>query len=99
MTITSVETMVKRSVALTLVVLNGTGLGTIRQMQHAPDDIAGIELYDTSFARVAEAFGVTGIYVETSGELDDALTNAEMHGLPAVTNARTDRSQDMVATL
>ncbi|ELK54159.1 acetolactate synthase large subunit, partial [Haloferax sp. BAB-2207] len=99
MTMTSVETAVEHGVAPTFVVLNDTSLGMVRQMQHAPDDIAGVEFHDTDFARVAEAFGATGVRVETTDDLGDALADAKAHSLPTVIDARIDRGQDMAATL
>ncbi|POG56150.1 thiamine pyrophosphate-binding protein [Haloferax marisrubri] len=99
MTMTSVETAVEHGVAPTFVVLNDTSLGMVRQMQRGPGDIAGVEFHDTDFARVAEAFGATGVRVETPDELGDALADARRHDLPTVIDARIDRDQDMAATL
>ncbi|SEL36085.1 thiamine pyrophosphate-binding protein [Haloferax larsenii] len=99
MTMNSVETAVEYGVAPTFVVLNDTSLGMVRQMQHGPDDISGVEFHDTDFVRVAEAFGAIGVRVETPDELGDALTDAASNDLPTVVDVRIDREQDMAETL
>ncbi|UVE52375.1 thiamine pyrophosphate-binding protein (plasmid) [Haloferax larsenii] len=99
MTMNSVETAVEYGVAPTFVVLNDTSLGMVRQMQHGPDDISGVEFHDTDFVRVAEAFGAIGVRVETPDELGDALTDAASNDRPTVVDVRIDREQDMAETL
>ncbi|KAB1191132.1 MULTISPECIES: thiamine pyrophosphate-binding protein [Haloferax] len=99
MTMTSVETAVEHGVAPTFVVLNDTSLGMVRQMQHGPDDISGVEFHDTDFTRVAEAFGAVGVRAETPDELADALSDAKGRDLPTVIDVRIDREQDMAETL
>ncbi|WP_396613496.1 thiamine pyrophosphate-binding protein (plasmid) [Haloferax sp. S1W] len=99
MTMNSVETAVEYGVAPTFVVLNDTSLGMVRQMQHGPDDISGVEFHDTDFVRVAEAFGANGVRVETPDELGDALTEATTSDLPTVVDVRIDREPDMAETL
>ncbi|SFR66299.1 thiamine pyrophosphate-binding protein [Halogeometricum limi] len=99
MTMTSVETAVEYGVSPTFVVLNDTSLGMVRQMQHAPDDIAGVEFHDTDFVRVAEAFGAEGIRVASGDELADALRDGKASSTPTVIDVRIDRDQDMAKTL
>jgi acetolactate synthase-1/2/3 large subunit len=99
MTMTSVETAVEQGVAPTFVVLNDTSLGMVRQMQHGPDDIAGVEFHDTDFVKVAEAFGAEGISVQTPEGLADALEDGKASETATVVDVRIDREQDMAETL
>jgi acetolactate synthase-1/2/3 large subunit len=99
MTMTSVETAVENGVAPTFVVLNDTSLGMVRQMQHGPDDIAGVEFHDTDFVKVAEAFGAEGIGVQTPEGLGDALREGKKSSTATVVDVRIDRDQDMAETL
>ncbi|WP_410767627.1 thiamine pyrophosphate-binding protein [Haloferax sp. DFSO60] len=99
MTMTSVETAVEHGVSPTFVVLNDTSLGMVRQMQHGPDDIAGVEFHDTDFTKVAEAFGAVGTRAETPDELADALADGKKSDRPTVIDVRIDRDQDMAETL
>jgi acetolactate synthase-1/2/3 large subunit len=99
MTMTSVETAVELGVAPTVVVLNDTSLGMVRQMQHGEDDIAGVEFHDTDFVAVAEAFGARARRVAEPHALAEALREATDSNLPFVIDARIDREQEMAETL
>ncbi|SEP31121.1 acetolactate synthase-1/2/3 large subunit [Halogranum amylolyticum] len=99
MTMTSVETAVEYGVAPTFVVLNDTSLGMVRQMQHGPDDISGVEFHDTDFVKVAEGFGAVGRRVTTGDDLADALREGKASDVPTVVDVRIDREQDMAETL
>jgi acetolactate synthase-1/2/3 large subunit len=99
MTMTSVETAVEYGVAPTFVVLNDTSLGMVRQMQHGPDDISGVEFHDTDFVKVAEGFGAAGRRVTTPDDFADALREGKANDVPTVVDVRIDREQDMAETL
>ena len=99
MTMTSVETAVEQGVAPTVVVLNDTSLGMVRQMQAEDGDIAGVEFHDTDFVAVAEAFGAVGTRVETPDALAEALEAGKAADLPHVIDVRVDRDEDMAETL
>jgi len=99
MTMTSVETAVECGVAPTFVVLNDTSLGMVRQMQHGPDDIAGVEFHDTDFVRVAEGFGAEAVRVTDPDDLADALRDGKRADVPFVVDVRIDRDEDMADQL
>ncbi|MFC7045332.1 thiamine pyrophosphate-binding protein [Halobacteriaceae archaeon GCM10025711] len=99
MTMTSVETAVEYGVAPTFVVLNDTSLGMVRQMQHGPDDIAGVEFHDTDFVKAAEAFGADGVRVDAPADLADALREGKGSSVPLVVDVRIDRDEDMADQL
>ncbi|WIV66997.1 thiamine pyrophosphate-binding protein [Natrialbaceae archaeon AArc-T1-2] len=99
MTMTSVETAVEYGVAPTVVVLNDTSLGMVRQMQSEDEDIAGVEFHDTDFVSVAEAFGAVGTRITTPDELADALEEGKAADVPHVLDVRIDREEDMAETL
>jgi acetolactate synthase-1/2/3 large subunit len=99
MTMTSVETAVEHGVPLTVVVLNDTSLGMVRQMQSPDHDIAGVEFHDTDFVKAAEAFGAEGVRVQHPDELGDALEDGPDGDVPLVIDARIDRTEDMADQL
>ncbi|OYR82254.1 thiamine pyrophosphate-binding protein [Halorubrum ezzemoulense] len=99
MTMTSVETAVDHGVSPTLVVLNDTSLGMVRQMQHENDDIAGVEFHDTDFTKIAEAFGARATQVVTPDGLADALAQGTSADVPFIIDVRIDRDEEMVRSL
>jgi Thiamine pyrophosphate-requiring enzymes [acetolactate synthase, pyruvate dehydrogenase (cytochrome), glyoxylate carboligase, phosphonopyruvate decarboxylase] len=99
MTMTSVETAIEHSVAPTIVVLNDTSLGMVRQMQHEDGDIAGVEFHDTDFVTVAEGLGAEATRVLTPDALADALETAADATLPFVIDVRIDRDEEMADSL
>ncbi len=99
MTMTSVETAIEHSVAPTVVVLNDTSLGMVRQMQHEDGDIAGVEFHDTDFVTVAEGLGAEATRVVTPDALADALETAADATLPFVIDVRIDRDEEMADSL
>jgi acetolactate synthase-1/2/3 large subunit len=99
MTMTGVETAVEHGVAPTVVVLNDTSLGMVRQMQAGDGDIAGVEFHDTDFVRIAEAFGARGARVTDPTSLAEALETATAADVPSVVDVRIDREEDMADTL
>ncbi len=99
MTMNSVETAVEHGVAPTFVILNDSSLGMVRQMQDAPDDIAGVEFHDTDFVKIAEAYGADGVRVDDPETLADVLTEAKGREIPLVVDVRIDRSEDMAEQL
>lgn len=99
MTMTSVETAVDHGVSPTLVVLNDTSLGMVRQMQHENDDIAGVEFHDTDFTKIAEAFGAQATQVVTPDGLADALAQGTNADVPFIIDVRIDRDEKMARSL
>ncbi|ELZ02490.1 thiamine pyrophosphate-binding protein [Natrialba asiatica] len=99
MTMNSVETAVEYGVAPTVVILNDTSLGMVRQMQHEDGDIAGVEFTDTDFPKIAEAFGAVGRRVTEPAALEGVLEEAKAADVPHVIDVRIDREADMAATL
>jgi acetolactate synthase-1/2/3 large subunit len=91
----SVETAVEYGAAPTVVVLNDTSLGMVRQM----GDIAGVESVDTDFVAIAEAFGAVGTRVSTGPGLADALDASRSVDRPTVIDVRIDRDEDMADRL
>ncbi len=99
MTMTSVETAVEHGVPITVVVLNDTSLGMVRQMQGSDTAISGVEFHDTDFVKAAEAFGADGVRVKHPAELGDALEDGVTTDRPVVIDVRIDRSEEMADQL
>jgi len=99
MTMTSLETAVERSLGVTVVVLNDSSLGMVREMQDN-GEISGVEFADTDFVQVAEGLGAVGHLVTTPEELADALATAtETTDRPHVVDTRIDRDEEMADQL
>jgi acetolactate synthase-1/2/3 large subunit len=98
MTMNSVETAVEYGVAPTIVVLNDTSLGMVRQMQ-GDHEIAGVEFHDTDFLKIAEAFGAVGTRITDPANLGDALEDGKDADTPHVIEVRIDREEDMADQL
>jgi acetolactate synthase-1/2/3 large subunit len=95
MTMTSLETAVEHGLGVTVVVLNDTSLGMVRQMQD-DDEISGVEFHDTDFVQAAEAFGAVGHRVQTPSDLAAALDTATAAtDRPHVVDTRIDREEEM----
>ncbi len=95
MTMTSLETAVEHGLGVTVVVLNDTSLGMVRQMQD-DDEISGVEFHDTDFVQAAEAFGAVGHRVQTPSALAAALDTATAAtDRPHVIDTRIDREEEM----
>ena len=99
MTMTSLETAVERNLGVTVVVLNDTSLGMVREMQ-GNGEIAGVEFHDTDYVQVAEGLGAVGHRARTPDELADALETATGEtGRPHVVDTRIDRDEEMADQL
>ena len=96
MTMTSVETAVEYGAAPTVVVLNDTSVGMVRQTEGTT---AGVEFHDTDFAAVAEGFGAVGTRVDRPDALADALAAAKAADHPHVIDVRIDRDEAMADQL
>lgn len=99
MTMTSLETAVKHGVGPTIVVLNDSSLGMVRQMQSEDSRISGVEFRDTDFVTIAAGLGANGTRVETSDQLETALGEAIEEDEPTVIDAHIDRGEPMEETL
>ena len=100
MTMNSVETAVEYGVAPTVVIMNDTSLGMVRQMQAEDGDIAGVEFQDTDFVAISEAFGAVGERVTEPSDLEPTLEAAKRRThLPTVIDVRIDREEDMADQL
>jgi acetolactate synthase-1/2/3 large subunit len=99
MTMTSLETAVERNLGVTVVVLNDTSLGMVREMQ-GDGDIAGVEFPDTDFVQVAAGLGAVGHRARTPEELAEALQTATAASdRPHVIDTRIDRDEEMAESL
>ena len=95
MTMTSVETAVEHRVPITVVVLNDTSLGMVREM----GPVAGAEFHDTDFVRAAEAFGAVGVRVDRPDDLRALLEDGPTGDVPLVIDVRIDREEEMADQL
>ena len=81
MVVQELETAVRSGANLTVVVMNNSNMHFIKDNQRLFFDgrYISTEFTELDYAEIARAFGCTGIRVENSGELDQALADA-MHG-------------------
>lgn len=70
-------TLAQLKLPVKIVVFNNSVLGFVAMEMKAGGYLTdGTELHDTNFARIAEACGITGIRVEKSADVDEALQRA-----------------------
>jgi len=93
------ETAVRRSVPLKMIVFSNTVFGWIKASQKAGYDqrYFSVDFGRTDHARVAEAFGVKAWRVEDPRALDDALRAALAHDGPALVDVISQQLQDAAA--
>lgn len=66
--------VVQMKLPVKIIVFNNSVLGFVAMEMKAGGYLTdGTELHDTNFARIAEACGITGIRVEKSSDVDEAL--------------------------
>ena len=78
MVVQELETAVRSGANLTVVVMNNSNMHFIKDNQRLFFDgrYISTEFTELDYAKIARAFGCTGIRVENSGELDRALADA-----------------------
>ena len=78
MVVQELETAVRSGASLTVVVMNNSNMHFIKDNQRLFFDgrYISTEFTELDYAEIARAFGCTGIRVENSGELDQALADA-----------------------
>ena len=84
-------TIAQYKLPLKLLVYNNSTLGMVKlEMRVAGYEDFGVDVQQTNFAKVAEAVGIRGFRVESSGELNDALSSALRHNGPALVDVVTN---------
>jgi acetolactate synthase-1/2/3 large subunit len=78
MQLAELATAAQENLNVTVVVLNDNGYGAIRHYQYFNfgSRYAGVELKNPDFARLAEAFDLIGISIQTCDELESSLKEA-----------------------
>ena len=78
MNIQELATVVQERLPIKIAVLNNGYLGMVRQWQQLffEGRYSGTPLYGPDFAKVAEAYGITGLTVREKGEVEPAFTKA-----------------------
>ena len=91
-------TSVADDIPVTIVLLNNGWLGMVRQWQKLFWDkrFSGTRLNaDPDFVKLAESFGATGIRVEKSGEIADALKQAMDSDVTCLIDIHTNPEEDI----
>ena len=90
MVVQELETAVRSGANLTVVVMNNSNMHFIKDNQRLFFDgrYISTEFTELDYADIARAFGCTGIRVENSGELDQALADAMRSDKTAVIDVR-----------
>lgn len=79
MMVGELETARRMGLDFTVIVVNNAASGYVKALQHlmyGPGAYQSSDLAETDYSRVAQAFGVTGIRVETPAQLAPALDRA-----------------------
>jgi acetolactate synthase-1/2/3 large subunit len=88
MSVQALATATQHDLPITVVVMNDSGLGMVRQHQGARG-IAS-EFPQTDYATIGEGFGCKGFRVHDSRDLPDAIREAQASGGPAVIDVQIE---------
>jgi pyruvate dehydrogenase (quinone) len=84
-------TLAQYELPVKLVIYNNSTLGMVKlEMRVAGYEDFGVDVPKTNFAKVAEAVGIRGFRVESSGDLKSSLRGALAHKGPAVVDVVTN---------
>lgn len=84
-------TLAQYELPIKLIIFNNSTLGMVKlEMRVAGFEDFGVDVKKTNFAKMAEAVGIRGIRVETSGDLKRALEDALRHKGPILVDVVTD---------
>lgn len=92
MTMGELETVVRESLAICIVIMNDLGYGNIRQEElvYFGDRLIGVDFVDVDYAAVARGFGIAGERAETGDELAARIRTIVASGAPGLIDARID---------
>ncbi|MBN8234826.1 acetolactate synthase [Halobacillus kuroshimensis] len=95
MTMQEVETAVRYNIPVISLVFNNRMYGTIRMHQemHYPHQVAGTDLGEVRFSKIARHMGAEGFYVQTAEEFEGALEKALRSNVPVVIEIECDPEQ------
>ncbi|WP_425307000.1 thiamine pyrophosphate-dependent enzyme [Halobacillus kuroshimensis] len=95
MTMQEVETAVRYNIPVISLVFNNRMYGTIRMHQemHYPYQVAGTDLGEVRFSKIARHMGAEGFYVQTAEEFSGALEKALRSNVPVVIEIECDPEQ------
>jgi acetolactate synthase-1/2/3 large subunit len=80
-------TAMQYSLPVVFLVMNNSGLGMVRDIQHG--NIIATEFVPTDFAQIAKAFGCQGVNVDDAGQIQPAIKEAFASSLPTVIDVKT----------
>jgi acetolactate synthase-1/2/3 large subunit len=94
MTMGELETVVRESLAVCIVIMNDLAYGNIRQEElvYYGDRLIGVDFVDVDYAAVARGFGMTGERAESGDQLVGAIQAVLASGRPGLIDARIDPS-------
>ncbi len=95
MTGTEIETAVRESIPVAVIVLDNEQYGTIRMHQEKdhPGRPIGTRLGAVDFAALAESLGARGVALTDNAEVADAIDDAASSDRPTVVHVRVDPDQ------
>jgi acetolactate synthase-1/2/3 large subunit len=97
MTLQELATVVQERLPIKIVILNNGYLGMVRQWQELffERNYEGTPILGPDFARLAEAYGIPGMVVESPEEVVPALERAQAIDGPALIEFRIEREHNV----
>ena len=97
MTMPELATIVQEKIAIKIAIINNGYLGMVRQWQQFFYDgrYASTPMISPDFAKLAEAFGIQGITVNTRAEVGPALEAARNNSGPALINFQVEQEDSV----
>ncbi|MBY0377979.1 MAG: ubiquinone-dependent pyruvate dehydrogenase, partial [Gammaproteobacteria bacterium] len=87
-------TLIQQNLPIKIVIFNNNALGLVEMEMHVGGMLEyGTQLNNPNFAKVAEAIGIKGFFVEESQELAEVLKTAFAEEGPALVDVRVNRNE------
>ena len=97
MNMQELATVVQEQLPLRIAVLNNGFLGMVRQWQQAfhGGRYSGVELGGPDFGALAAAYGIPGVAIDRSAELEDTLDRAAETSGPVLVDLRVEKEENV----
>jgi acetolactate synthase I/II/III large subunit len=97
MTCQELATIVQENLAIKIVILNNGFLGMVRQWQELffKSNYSGTPILGPDFAKLAEAYGIPGITVDSKAEVVDAIQRAKNTPGPVLIDFRIEKEHNV----
>ena len=96
MTVQELATVVEQELPIKYAIINNRYAGMVRQWQHLfyKDNLQGVRLFHPDFVKLAEAFGMLGMRVDTREQVEPAIEYAMRHPGPVLIDFEVEEEEN-----